>query len=81
MKHRFLIHELNHTTLLVDISEIGLPAELLPTEGKLQSVPSLRFQGWQAAQQYLRGKGAGEQALIGAESELKRAGMAALTII
>jgi hypothetical protein len=34
MKHRFLIHSLNHTNLLVDISEIGLPAEVFPAQGK-----------------------------------------------
>jgi hypothetical protein len=81
MKHRFLIHELSHTTLLVDISDIGLPAELLPPEGKLQSVPSLRFQGWHVAEQHLRGKGAGERALIDAKNELERAGVAVLTIV
>lgn len=43
MKHRFLIHELNHTVLLVDITGIGLPTEIYPYEGKSHSVPTLRF--------------------------------------
>jgi hypothetical protein len=46
MKHRFLIHSLNHTTLLVDISKIRLPEEAFPPQGKLQPAPSLRFQTW-----------------------------------
>jgi hypothetical protein len=81
MKHRFLIHEVNHTTLLVDISEIGLPAELLPSEGRSQSVPSLRFQSWRAAEHHLQGQGADKQALIGVRNELERSGLAVLTIV
>jgi hypothetical protein len=34
----------NHTTLLVDISEIGLGTEVYPPLGKTQPVPSIRFQ-------------------------------------
>ena len=80
MKHRFLIHELNHTTLLVDISDIGLPAEILPAGGKSQPVSSLRFQSWQAAEEYLRSQGACQESLIRVKDELKKVGVAALTI-
>jgi hypothetical protein len=57
MKHRFLIHSLNHTNLLVDISEIGLPAEVFPAQGKpglyslfgfrRGSMPSNSFLDWE----------------------------------
>jgi hypothetical protein len=81
MKHRFLIHNLNHTTLLVDITEIGLPSEILPPEGKSQPVPSLRFQGWQAVEQHLLRLGAGQDALIRLRDGLKKIGVAVLTIV
>jgi hypothetical protein len=58
MLRRFLIHKLNHTSLLVDITEVGLPTEIYPPEGKRQSLPSLRFQSWRDAEQYLMGLGA-----------------------
>jgi hypothetical protein len=80
MKHRFLIHSLNHTTLLVDITEIGLPTEIYPPEGKSQPVHSLRFQTWHAAEQYLLGLGASQLSLTTTDASLKRAGLAVLTI-
>ncbi|MGP8156664.1 MAG: hypothetical protein ACLQMT_07360 [Candidatus Acidiferrales bacterium] len=78
--HRFLIHKLNHTTLLVDITEIGLPREIYPPEGKLQTVPSLRFRSWNHAEQYLLGLGASQKSLSAAVESLKKAGVAVLTI-
>ena len=36
MKHRFMIHALNHTYLVVDITSIGPPTEIYPEEGKEQ---------------------------------------------
>jgi hypothetical protein len=81
MKHRFLIHSLNHTTLLVDISGIGLPAEIFPPQGKPQSVPSLRFQAWHDAEQYLLGLGASLGSLGIVVESLNKRGLAVLTII
>ena len=80
MRHRFLIHELNHTALLVDITEIGLPTEILPREGTAQSVPSLRFRSWHDAEQHLLGLGAAQDALNSAKEGLKKVGVAVLTI-
>jgi len=80
MKHRFLIHSLNHTTLLLDITEIGLPAEVYPPEGKPQAVQSLRFQTWHAAEEHLLGLGASQRSLSAAIESLKKAGAAVLTI-
>lgn len=67
-------------TLLVDITQIGLPNEIYPPEGKLQSVPSLRFQTWRHAEQYLLGLGAAQGPLDATVEKLKKAGVAVLTI-
>lgn len=52
MKNRFLIHELNHTVLLVEINKVELPTENYPAEGKHQDLPSLRLQSSSAAEGY-----------------------------
>lgn len=80
MKRRFLIHDLNHTILLVDITDIGLPAEVYPADGKSQSVGSLRFQTWHDAEQYLVRSGANQESLNAVKHNLKKAGVAVLTI-
>jgi hypothetical protein len=81
MKHRFLIHSLNHTSLLVDITSIGLPNESFPPEGKPQNVPTLRFQTWADATRYLCGLGATTEDLDRAQLDLKRTSIALLTIV
>ena len=81
MKHRFLVHSLNHTVLLVDITAIGLPAEVYPSEGKPQAVQTLRFQTWGSAKEYLRGLGTSEERLDEIGANVKGAGLGVLTII
>jgi len=76
MKYRFLLHSLNHTVVVVDITELGLPTEIYPPTGKRQTVPSLRFQSWGDAEQYLVGLGARAQEIAG----LKKTSVAVLTI-
>jgi hypothetical protein len=66
---------------LVDITEIGLPAEIFPAEGKSQSLPSLRFQSWRAVEQYLQGLSADQEALEAAKDGLKKIGVAVLTVV
>jgi hypothetical protein len=80
MKSHYLIHNLNHTTLLVDITAIGLPDEIFPPEGKSQTVTSLRFQGWASAERYLSDQGAGEQELRKLRESLSKVGVGVLTI-
>jgi hypothetical protein len=80
MKRRFLIHSLNHTSLVVDITEIGLPTEIYPPEGKLQPVPSLRFQNWHSVEEHLLGLGANRKSLDCVVETLKRTSVAVLTI-
>jgi hypothetical protein len=81
MKHRFLLHSLSHTFVVVDITEIGLPTEAYPPEGKEQIVPSLRFQSWTAAERYFLSLGAGAEVLQGTLSALKRQSVAVMTIV
>ena len=81
MRHRFLIHEVNHTTFLVDITAIGFSKDMLPSEGAFQSVPSLRFRSWNDAEKHLLGFGARDESLATARDGLRKNGVAVLTIL
>ncbi len=81
MKHRFLLHSLSHTFVVVDITEIGLPTEAYPPTGKGQMVPSLRFQSWSDAERYFLTLGGDPEVLQRTCSELKRQSVAVLTIV
>ena len=80
MKHGFMIHALNHTYLVVDITSIGLPTEIYPEEGKEQMVPTRRFQSWNDAEHFLTGHGADASAVGHAQDALKRWGCSVLTV-
>jgi hypothetical protein len=71
---------LNHTILLVDISEIGALPGIYPADGLRQSVQSLRFKAWSDAEQYLSAKGAKQEAIDTMSKDLQDAGVAVLTI-
>lgn len=81
MKHRFLLHRLSHTILIVDISEIGVTFEINARGDNTKMVPALRFPVWKEAEQYLRAKGADAEALSITSKGLNKMGVAALTII
>jgi hypothetical protein len=80
VKHRFLIHEVNHTILLVDISTVGLPTEIYPPEGKRQELSSLRFQSWESAEQFLQERGATSDCLSRTQEWLRKSSVAIVTI-
>ena len=80
MPSKFLIHDVSHTTLLVDLTEIGLPVEVYPPEGKIQFVPTLRFHSWRDAERYLIGLGADEDSLKSVKSLLMKTSVTMLTI-
>jgi hypothetical protein len=77
---RYLIHSINHTTLLVDITPIVLPTEILPPEGRDETLFSLRFQG-KAADQFLLRAGAKLEQVQKVNESLKKTSLAVLTIL
>jgi hypothetical protein len=54
--------------------------EFFPPEGKKQLLTSLRFQSWQAAEQFLLNKGAKPEVLRETQKTLKATSLAVLTI-
>lgn len=78
---RYLLHKINHTILLIDATPIGLAANVLPPEGHEQSLSSLRFQTWQAAERFLLESGADSNLLDGTLKTLKKTSLAVLTIV
>jgi len=56
MKHRFLIHSLSHTILVVDITQFGIQIEINARTGNMKMIPALRFPVWKEAEQYFRKK-------------------------
>ena len=81
MKHRFLIHSLNHTFLVVDITSIGLPTGALPQNGQERVVPTLRFRNWEDAKQYFLRLGAEGAALDKTSTTIRNESLAVLTIV
>jgi hypothetical protein len=72
VKHRFLVHNLNHNVPLVDVRSIGIPREIDLPEGKPQTVRSFR------AEKCLTDCGAGDNALQGLQEPLKKNGVGVL---
>jgi len=81
MKHRFLLHFLNHTILVVDISEFGMAIEINPRTGNTKMVPALRFATWKEAEQYFRAKEADAETIEASRSRLSKDGTAVMTIV
>jgi hypothetical protein len=80
MIRRYLLYAIHHTVLLVDATPIGMPNEVYPPEGKKQSLTSLRFQGWEAAERFLVKAGAAPETLHETRDTLKAASLAVLTV-
>jgi hypothetical protein len=80
MKHRFLLHSLSHTFLVVDITGVLMQAESCPKEGQDQTVPVLRLRSWRDAERHFLRLGADAEALGAATEWLRKAGVAVLTI-
>ena len=81
MKHRFLLHSLNHTVLIVDISQFGMNVEINPRTGNSQMVPALRFINWKEAEQFFRAKEAGDDAIEDTRVTLAKTGVAVMTVV
>jgi hypothetical protein len=78
---RFLLHSLSHTTLIVDITQLGLPTTIYPPQGEPDQVPVLRFQSWNHAANYLVRAGADDEAIQKAASDLRNTSLAVVTIV
>ena len=81
MKHRFLLHSLNHSTLVIDITEVGMTTEIKPRTGKAQMLPAVRFTNWQDVEQYFRANGANQEMIEQTRTMLRKIGFAAMTVI
>ena len=81
MKHRVLVHSLNHTFLVVDITSIGLPTEIYPQDGQQRDVPTLRFQHWNHVEQCFLRMGADAATVGKTSAEIKKRNIAVLTIV
>jgi hypothetical protein len=80
LKRRYLLFEVSHSVLLADASSVAVPNEILPTEGKPQSLPSLLFRTWQWAEKYLLECGASRDDLDKTRDSLMKTNMALLQI-
>jgi|HubBroStandDraft_3_1064219.scaffolds.fasta_scaffold352287_1 hypothetical protein len=81
MKHRFLLCRLSHTVMVVDLTEIGLPTETYPLDGKKQTVPTLRLQSWKDVELYFLSLGADAEALGQTSAQFNNTGFGVLTIV
>ena len=81
MKHRFLLHSLNHTILAVDITEFGTKMEINPRTGNAKMVPALRFRTWKETEQYFRAKEASEDCIESTRVMLNKSSVAVMTIV
>ena len=81
MKHRFLLHSLNHTVLIVDISQFGMNIEINPRTGNSQMVPALRFINWKEAEQFFRAKEVADEAIEDTRVTLAKTGVAVMTVV
>jgi hypothetical protein len=81
MKHRFLLHSLNHAIMVVDVSEVGVEGEANLRTRNTKMVPVLRFMNWNEAVGYFRAKLADENTLEKTRSALHKRGVAVMTVV
>ena len=72
----YVLHEINHTMLLIDITPISIPREILPPEGKAEDLLSLRFQSWKWAEKFLLDSGASRDNLNKTRDSLTKTSLA-----
>jgi hypothetical protein len=81
VKHRFLLHSLNHTVLIVDISQFKMNIEINPRTGNSEMVPALRFINWKEAEQFFRAKEATAKTIEETRVMLAKTGVAVMTVV
>ena len=81
MKHRFLIHSLSHTILVVDITQFGIQIEIDARTGNMKMIPAFRFPVWKEAEQYFRAKEADDETIERTQAQLSKNSTAVMTIV
>lgn len=80
LKRRYLLFEVSHSVLLVDATSVGAPNEILPEEGKAQTLSSLLFRSWQWAEKHLVESGASHDDLDKTRDSLTKTSVALVQI-
>jgi hypothetical protein len=78
MKYRFLLHNLSHTIVAVNIT--GLSVNIAGVGVNGGSLPFVRFMSWDLAKQHFLELGAGQESLDAMQQDLKKTSVAVLTI-
>ena len=81
MTHRFLLHSINHSLLVVDISQVGVASKFQPQTGIVEMVSALRFINWEEATLYFREKGADDETIRKSSAMLIKTSAAVMTIV
>jgi hypothetical protein len=81
MKHRFLLHALSHTFVVVDITKIDSGTVSNTTTGQEQFMPAFRFRSWKDAERYFLAMGGDATMVESTAAQLRKAGVAVLTIV
>jgi len=81
MKHRFLLHSLNHTILVVDITQFGTAIKINSRTGNTEMAPALRFVNWKEAEQYFRAKEADEDTIDTTRAMPHKTGLTVMTVV
>ena len=80
LKRRYLLFAVSHSVLLVDASSVGAPNEILPAEGKAQTLSSLLFRSWKWAEKHLVESGASRDDLDKTRDSLMKTSVALVQI-
>ena len=81
LRRSFIVYEVNHTILLIDMTSISLPREVFPPEGKAEDLLSLRFQAWRHAEKFMLDGGASRDSLDKTRESLNKNNFAIINIL
>ena len=72
LRRRYLLFEVHHLVLLIDVTSVGPRYETIPAKGKSEPLPSLLFRSWQCAEEFLLEAGASRDDLDKARDSLRK---------
>lgn len=79
MIHRFLVHSLSQTFLVVDITRFGIAADV--NSQSTQTAPVFTFVSWKEAEAYFRTNEADQETIARTRANLSKNGVAVMTIL